>query len=435
MSSESAKHDETILVQASGFISGPDAAINLGDMAQQLRAIAMLRDLFPDHPVITLANSVGDRALPISAGLDRSLTSYLGKTPTGAVGASITGFKVMSLIINAAIHRIFGASLLRRSGRRVLKGLDACQFVFFAGSGTLNERYARGVAGLWLLNILLARILGKPIVLIGQQIGPLEGKSVQIIFGWILSLTDYLGCRDQESVAVASAIGLAVGRVAYSGDEGGYLPPTEYQEGRALLDSVGIKPGFVAMHFRLDGNCPFEPWIERYAALTDAIAQALERQVLLVPMGYRGAHDDREALRKLTASMRSSCVLLQCESPQLTKSCLAHASLAIGVANHFVVFAASVGVPCIGLHASKYMRQKLDGAAERFGLVRSYPIARIQSEDCLSEAVQLAKPISHCEIPDPFDPELPEDYWDWLKVLKEAGVDAPQGISQLTTNR
>ena len=390
----------------------------------------MLKDRFPGHEIITMANSLSDGKLPISDGLDSNLVGYIGRPPAGIKRAGVLGLKVMWLIINAFILRVFRVTLIKHDGCRALRELDGAKFLFFAGSGTLNQVYVHGVGALWLLTMLLGRILGKPIILIGQQIGPFEHGVLVRIIGRVLSIATYLGCRDQESVALASSLVGVRTQVRYSGDEGGYLPPASYLEGYSILNSVGVRPGFVAVHVRIDANCPFSPWLDRYAEIIDLVARTLGRQVLLVPMAYRGDHDDRVALRLLSSIMRTSCVLLECESPKLTKACLAHAALGIGVANHFVIFAASVGVPCISIHASEYMRQKLEGASGRFQHVRAYPVEGLQGETLLAECVGLAKPSVACEKPESFDPQLPEGYWDWLAALQESGVTISEPIER-----
>ena len=47
-----------------------------------------------------------------------------------------------------------------------------------------------------------------------------------------------------------------------------------------------------------------------------------------------------------------------------TKAILGRAALAVGTANHFCVFAASMRTPVIGLYATAYMEQKLIGLAK-----------------------------------------------------------------------
>jgi polysaccharide pyruvyl transferase WcaK-like protein len=416
----------TILLRASGFFTGEDRAINLGDAAQQIRAISELRRCFPGHRIIALGNSIKDHPLSASYVFSTDLPSYLGSNPRSTRDLLQLVARIGWIVLNAISLRAFKRAPVRqRSARRFLRQIADSDFVFFSGAGAFNQRYLYGVAGTWLLTALVARILNVPVVLMGQQIGPLKIDTVnKVLFRLSLGRALLIGCRDAESIPVSLALGLRDELVQLTGDEGAYLEPAPWEEGKVVLGKHGQSPGFIAVQFRIDGNCPMDRFLDEFATVIDRLALALGAPVLLIPMAYRGLNDDRAALTKLKAQLSCRSTFLECEDPALLKACLAHAALALGVANHFVVFSSSVGVPVVGFYATEYMRQKLQGAARASGSVTALDITVTEVSRIAEIALQKARDRSSCEHPPPFSATEPKGYWRWLSRLAGRGVIA-----------
>ncbi|MEF8698645.1 MAG: polysaccharide pyruvyl transferase family protein [Candidatus Accumulibacter sp. UW20] len=414
----------SILMHASGFSTGDNDAVNLGDSAQQLRALRLLRQLFPKHRIVAIANSLKDRQPEECDELAAELARYLVGRSGNRSGRLLMGVRAVMLLFTASARRWLGVEWVGNDGRAVLDRVRECDFVFYSGAGALNDKYLRGVAALWLLTALLARVQGKPVVLLGQQVGPLSSPLGRTFFRWSMADVLFLGCRDRESVTLSEEIGLDPQSVQFTGDEGAYLPPAPWSKGLALLQGLGVRPGYVAVHFRLDSNCPFQDSTHWLADVINRIIADASADVLLVPMAYRGANDDRVALQRLSPLLNTSCALLECEDPALAKACLAHASLAVGVANHFIVFAASVGVPSVGIHATEYMRQKLQGAGECFPHVLSVGCKSLDSAALAKAAISMTRAAGECAFPTGYAMELPRGYWAWLDCLAEHGITA-----------
>lgn len=415
----------SVIICATGYLTGEQSATNLGDAAQQLRAMQVLGEILPNHFVVALANSSKEKPLSrLSYRFLTGLPAYLGTSPSTAVGKAVLVTKVVWIIINAFLKRLSGKSLMLPADlMNVLDQISRSRMLFLCGSGTINQKYLTGPAGLWILTAVVARIAKTPIVLLGQQIGPWKNTPfnrvlLQMAFGSAL----YVGCRDEESVKLARAMGLRSDALQFSGDEGAYLLPAPWQEGRRILDELGYQPGYIAVHFRIDGNSHFYEWLKWYAEIVDRIALDIGASVLFVPMAYRGPGDDRRAISELEKFTTCQATVLDCEDPAVLKAILAFASVSIGVANHFVAFAASVGVPTIGIHSTEYMRQKLEGAAKLYQQVKSLPVGEMDPEGVAALAKAMAKDRGTCDEMPSFTPGLPVGYWGWLDRLDEIGI-------------
>lgn len=412
----------TIVLFASGFPMGEQRATNLGDAAQQLRALQLLREAFPGYGVVAWANSPEDAPLPGTPRFSRELAAFLRSAADGrARRRLLVASRALRLLGGAALHRL-RAPVPAWLGGGVIDELAGSAFVLFSGAGALNQRYLRSVGGLWLLAIALARIVGVPVVLLGQQVGPFSSAPLRALAGRVLRKVAFLGCRDDESLTVCRAMAIPRAVCRFTGDEGAYLAPAPQADALRLLAAHGLAPGFFAVQLRFDANSPFEPHLAWFARVVDGVARRLDAQVALVPMAYRGAADDRAAAARLLPLLAAPAVRLECDDPALVKACLGHAAAALGVANHFVVFAASMGVPSAGVYATEYMRQKLQGAQRRMDGVVAVAAEQAPAEALAQRIAAMARDPGRCRGPARFTAVPPQGYWGWVARTRGKAV-------------
>ena len=151
-----------------------------------------------------------------------------------------------------------------------------------------------------------------------------------------------------------------------TGDDAWELTPADEGAVHMRLGSLGVPDSFIAAQIRFGGSVGWDEGDSTaVAASLDHLAKALELPLVFVPCHTGLGPDDKYAASRVREhlNVRSWTLDEELDAPT-AKAILGRAELAVGTANHFCVFAASMGTPVIGLHSSPYMTQKIVGLAE-----------------------------------------------------------------------
>ncbi|MCC8996102.1 MAG: polysaccharide pyruvyl transferase family protein [Nitrosomonas sp.] len=414
------------LLFGGGFRYKKNNGINVGDIAQFENAILLLKENIPNIEITAIAHSLNDECVDESIPISRVLSEYLwGDQKKTIIGRIKIVMRSLSLLLNA--KRVAAGKkciFLSAKGIQALREFYNIDFLFYSGAGTLNSMYFIGPVYIWILAMLLARRLKVPYILLGQQIGPLDTRLSRWILKIALNGATFVGVRDQLSHQLASELGVTQKKLGLTGDEGIYLPPGDRSVAGEFLDKLNIPRDYIAVQFRLDSNCPFHEYIEDFARLYSDVAKALKKPLVFIPFSYANAGDDREAHKLISEKINAPYFLLDIGGQtQFTKAILSMASLAIGIANHFCAFAASVGVPTVGFHGTSYMCQKLEGLKQGRQHVISLPLSELSDTEKLSERIVLhANENARTERLKSSYNQRPEGYWLWADRLAETGV-------------
>jgi polysaccharide pyruvyl transferase WcaK-like protein len=324
----------------------------------------------PEAELVGVANSpreLADDDVPLSHSVSRYLAGgeddvlrFLPRSTAQLVRCAL-------LLVNA--RRVAAGKptvLLSRMGRSALEELQAADALFLSGAGTMNDRYARSVGGLWCLLIRVMSIMGKPVVASGQQVGPLSQFLARLIVRWGLRTIDVLGVREPESFRYAVRIGVPRERVVLTGDDAWNLRPAPASLARSILARHGVEGPFIAAQVRFG---PSTGWRDEDAASLGEVLSRLSEHsalpVVFVLLSHsKGRNEDEEAAERVSRHMRTPPRMLSehLDGPT-TKALLGEASLGVGISYHFCVFAVSMGTPVIGMHSSPYIRHKMQGLA------------------------------------------------------------------------
>jgi polysaccharide pyruvyl transferase WcaK-like protein/SAM-dependent methyltransferase len=361
----------TILVAASGFIYAPRSSNNLGDRAQLTCTLDQLRRSLPDSRVVAVANSLNDRAdvedLPVSYRAITYLTSDVTVPGTSIRLPTRWTIRVRALLLLANASRVAARKrtrFLSSAGQEALAEMDAATALFLSGAGTFNDLYIRGVGGFWAVLIGCLSALGKPVVASGQQVGPVARPTSRMIVRWALRRIDFLGVRDPISLRVARSLCPGRPLIVLTGDDAWGLTPASSSAARTILARNGVTGEFIAAQIRF-GYGWHRAEAQEFADLLARASSYFALPIVFVACATGLGEDDRSAAELVQRHLKSpSCIIRAELDAPMTKAVLGHATLAIGTANHFCVFAASMGTPVIGIHASPYMEQKLVGLAE-----------------------------------------------------------------------
>ncbi|WP_172895772.1 glycosyltransferase [Brachybacterium vulturis] len=249
----------------------------------------------------------------------------------------------------------------------IIEQLRAVDAVVIGGGGSLTSRYG------WLLDerlatALVARALGKPVVLSGQSLGPELTPADRESMRELLELCTLVGLRDAHSVRTARQLcpthpGLvqtlddAIGLGLPEGEE----PPTLDRE----LLSVTLGG---------DGDpLPHEDYVAVACAVIEEIAERTGARVDLVPHMADPDDGGGDLLlhQEVGARLRCPARVLPIEQDTVAAARTTAAAWVLTTRFHPVVFGTSAGASVLALPLNRYGRSRMDGALANIGLAGS----------------------------------------------------------------
>jgi len=318
----------------------------------------------------------------------------VGQRPRGYSKAIILNLRatLCSLFfILATIAEKYGIHLrLWPSARNVLNELISCDLVFNVGGGNLNsvipqELYKKGTL------YLASYILGKPVILSGQTIGPFTNWCDKIFAKFCLNKVHMITFRDKEvSHNRLKEIGVSRPTTLDAADDAMTIPSISKRVAENILISeAGEEWGkidaklTVALNlkgslkiFSKIGKCKgLHKEVQLMAKIADVIIELFKSKVIFVPTDYCPGVDDREVHSEIISKMHNKNFARSIDGEyddSTLKGLLALFDLAIGARYHFCVFAASMHVPFLGIASGVYQQTKLKGLADLCGLPQCF---------------------------------------------------------------
>ena len=242
-----------------------------------------------------------------------------------------------------------------------LRGVDA---LVIGGGGSLNSRYG------WLLDerlatALIARTLGKPVVLTGQSLGPELSPADRESARELLELCTLVGLRDVHSIRIARD-----------------LCPDHPALVQTLDDAVGlglpaqgedheVDPGLLSVTLGGDGDpLPREDYIALACAVIEELVQRTGARVELVPHMADPDHGggDLALHHEVAAQLSIPATVLPIELDTDAAAHTTRAGWVFSTRFHPVVFGTAAGSSVLALPLNRYGHTRMDGAMRNAGL-------------------------------------------------------------------
>ncbi|MEW6458207.1 MAG: polysaccharide pyruvyl transferase CsaB [Bacillota bacterium] len=271
----------------------------------------------------------------------------------------------------------------RTDPRAVFRAMRACDLFISGGGGLFQDVTSLASLQYYLGLIALARVLGRPVFIYAQGIGPLETRAGRFLTRAVLNRVQAVTVRDTRSWDLLRALGVRRPPVEVTADPVlGLVPEAGWRmRGRELLAAAGVRGGRVA-------GFSVRPWSGDgdYTGALARVADELDAagyRPLFLPFHHPG---DLAACRAVAARMEAPAVIVEerLDFAALLGLCT-HLDLAVGMRLHFLVFAALAGVVPVGLPYDPKVRLFLD----RLELPAAVRVDRVTPGD-LSRAVAAA---------------------------------------------
>jgi polysaccharide pyruvyl transferase CsaB len=239
----------------------------------------------------------------------------------------------------AEVQQRHGVATTERRGLAgVLRALERCDSLILGGGSLLQDATSFRSLLYYAALMIAARLRGKPVLIWGQGLGPLNRRRSRAIVRRVLPLATGISWRDPESAALSTRLGV----VAVSGTDPVWSLPSRPWQGQG---------GPIVLCWRPTS------WLqgERWRPLLEALAKLAElngREVLWIPFhtgqdtGLLAELIDQGLVPpSLAARSREQIVTSVNEAMDLFQQ----AGLVVAMRLHGLILAALAGSPCAAL--------------------------------------------------------------------------------------
>ncbi len=229
----------------------------------------------------------------------------------------------------------------------VWKALRRCDALLSGGGSLLQDRTSTRSILYYLSIIKGAELMGKPVMLYANGIGPVEKAGNRKRVKGAVERATLVTLRDHSSEQELREMGVKRPDLHVTADPVFHLEPAGEQRSVQLLEGTGLKAGtpFVAVSVRDWPNT--ERFAVELAALCDHLRRTYGMEVLFLLMQ---PHKDRQATQQVRQAMEEPSYILDTPcSPKELMGVLGCAKLCLAMRLHTLIFSARMAVPVLGL--------------------------------------------------------------------------------------
>ncbi len=245
-------------------------------------------------------------------------------------------------------ERCYGMDALPRFRMRsVIKALRQCDALISGGGSLLQDRTSTRSILYYLAVIRLAQLMGKPVMLYANGIGPVQKKANRRRVRRTVERASLVTLRDHSSAEELRDMGVTREDLYVTADPVFHLDCAPEERSAQLLQGAGLSLGdkFVAVSVR---DWPdSQEFFRGVAGLCDHLSRTYGLKVLFLLMQ---PSRDRAATQTVRECMEEPSWLLE-ESctPSELMGVLGQAKLCLAMRLHTLIFSARVAVPVLGL--------------------------------------------------------------------------------------
>ncbi len=302
------------------------------------------------------AENVGDEL--ILAGFLRKLGKELPKAKVVVLGGNPNLVRRFHGV-DALPHLPTGwRSFWRRGWWRSLQAVKKCDAVVFPGGGLFNDEEGFRAIWIWGIHILIARYFWKPVFLIGQSVGKIEGEYAKDFTRKVLRKVEWIGVRDTASAAELKRLGIASNKIKQGKDSSFWLV------NRLPKMKAWNKNGVVKILVSLR-NFPKieEEFFGEIAKALDEISEKTHARISFASFGK----GDGEVWKKICWDSQNSKLWKILELPESGEGVIREVKkfdVVVGMRLHSLVAAKLAGVPAIGFAYSRKVKEFAEESLE-----------------------------------------------------------------------
>ncbi|MDP9314549.1 MAG: polysaccharide pyruvyl transferase family protein [Chloroflexota bacterium] len=350
------------------------SVLNVGDHAILVETLRLLQAGVPQvEIVLTFNDTVSAQAMLPGYPIRSSPLTWMTRTAedgetTVAVARWRQAGLIVLLVLQALIYRLTHLTprlFVDDRKHDLVRAFAAAELVLACGGGYIYASGPHdGVLGgfnLRLINCLLAVLMGKPLVLLPQSIGPLYDIPQRRIVQWIVRRARLTFVRERQSLAILQALGCAE-RALYAPDLAFGMtsaPDERTAQLREHVRAVSLQPAFLVGMTAINWhgqNIAFDRQQRYEQALISFIDTITAKGGVVVFFnqccGPTAVEDDRlvhARLRERVAQARRVILIDDVLPPDVIQAAYGEMDYFVGTRLHSVILALNAGVPSIAI--------------------------------------------------------------------------------------
>jgi colanic acid/amylovoran biosynthesis protein len=230
--------------------------------------------------------------------------------------------------------------------------------VVATGGGYITDEFPE-LASTVLSMLGMAKKLGKPTVMLGHGLGPLQNPRLRTIAKAVLPSVDLITLRERRAgIPLLDSLGVSQKRVITTGDDA--IELAYEARNRELGQGIGVNLR-MAKYAGVSGDM-----LETVRSALQDVARI--KGALLLPLPISQDASDVQTIQKLMAGYDdNSDGGESLDTPLKVIKQVGHCRVVVTGSYHAGVFALAQGIPVVGLAKSQYYIDKFLGLADQFG--------------------------------------------------------------------
>jgi polysaccharide pyruvyl transferase CsaB len=281
------------------------------------------------------------------------------------------------------------AAIYRLNYPEIIKAIAKSDLLISGGGSLLQDVTSDRSLYYYLSIMMLAKKLGKPVMLYAQGIGPVRGTLAQGAMRYIGNMVDLITVRDDGSREELKALGVKTPPIFVTADPVLALHPVDKEIGRNILrgHNLGGASPLIGVSAREWKDWGYYKQV--LAQAIDKLAEEFGARIVFLPMQWP---EDQEVARKIKSRMRCPAVLLEDEyTTSELLSLVGNLDVLIGIRLHALIFATVMHVPMVGISYDP----KVDRFLETLGIRHAGTLQNITVDDLTAKVRALWPEVGH----------------------------------------
>lgn len=229
----------------------------------------------------------------------------------------------------------------------LIAALKESELLVSGGGSLLQNVTSSRSLGYYLSVIWLAKRMKKKVMVYAQGIGPITGLTARTVTAKILNLVDYITVRDFESKSYLEALGVNRPEIRVTADPSFAIQPVSSDEAVEILKASGVKTEMPLIGISMRPWKDQLQWLPSIATGLEVAAKKIGAALVFLPMQL---DQDRGLSVQLASQMNVPAAVVAAKlSPSQMLAVVGQMSLVVGMRLHALMFAASMGVPMMGI--------------------------------------------------------------------------------------
>ena len=230
---------------------------------------------------------------------------------------------------------------------KVFSALKETDLLLFGGGSLLQDVTSNRSLLYYLSIIRLAQLMGKPVMLYANGIGPVKQKINREMVKHTVERSAVVTLRDHGSIQLLKELGVTSPELHMTADPVFHLEPVDVKQAKQALKKCGLPEGreFVAVSVRDWSNA--ERFPAQLAQLCDYLRCTYDVEILFLLMQ---PSNDSAVTQKVQSLMQEpSYMLSDYRGPSELLGVMGQARLCLAMRLHTLIFAARMVVPAMGM--------------------------------------------------------------------------------------